>query len=242
MPEDLIRGEKLIVALDVRSVGEVESIINKLIPAVKIFKVGLGLFTLYGPEAVKLVKKKGGSVFLDLKFHDIPNTVVHSVKSATKLGVYMMNLHIFGCVDMMKGAVKAAREEAIRLSIDRPKILGVTVLTSLTEADIKEIGIGRNLNAQVLHLADMARKAGLDGVVASPKEISLIRKRFGKDFIIVTPGIRPGWAGDKGDQKRTTTPKEAIEAGADYIVVGRPIIEAKDPLKAATKIIEEFEI
>lgn len=240
MSEDLMEKERLIVALDVQSLGEAEGLINRLIEAVKIFKVGLGLFTLYGPEAVKLVQRKGGRVFLDLKFHDIPNTVAHSVRSAAKLGVFMINLHVLGGLEMMTQALKAARDEARRLKLDRPKILGVTILTSLSEGDVKDIGIGRKLDEEVLHLARMAKQAKLDGVVASPKEVSLIRKKLGKDFIIVTPGIRPVWAKGKSDQKRIMTPKEAINLGADYIVVGRPIIEAKDPLKAAKRIIKEI--
>ncbi len=234
------RDEKLIVALDVQSLGEAEGLINRLIPIVKIFKVGLGLFTLYGPEAVKLVQKKGGRVFLDLKFHDIPNTVAHSVRSAAKLGVFMINLHVLGGQEMMRQALKAARDEAKRLKLNKPKILGVTILTSLNEGDVEEIGIERNLDKEVLHLAEMAKKAGLDGIVASPKEINIVRKKLGSEFIIVTPGVRPSWAKAKGDQKRIMTPKEAIKAGADYIVVGRPIIEAKDPLKAAKRIIKEI--
>ncbi|KPK42286.1 MAG: orotidine 5'-phosphate decarboxylase [Omnitrophica WOR_2 bacterium SM23_29] len=240
MSKGLIEEDRLIVALDVQSLGEAEGLINRLIPAVKIFKVGLGLFTLYGPKAVELVQRKGGKVFLDLKFHDIPNTVANSVKSAARLGVSMIDLHTLGGLEMMRQAVLTAKYEAERLKLDKPKILGVTVLTSLSEGDVKEIGIGRKLDEEVLHLARMAKQARLDGVVASPKEVSLIRKRFGRDFIIVTPGIRPAWAKSKGDQKRIMTPKEAVKAGADYIVVGRPIIEAKNPLKAAKKIIEEI--
>lgn len=240
MPEDLTGNEKLIVALDVRSLSEAEGLINRLIPTVKIFKVGLGLFTLYGPEVVRLVQRKGGKVFLDLKFHDIPNTVGYSVRSAARLGVYMVNLHTLGGMEMMRQAVCAAKDEAKRSKLDKPKILGVTILTSLSEGEIKEIGVERKLDEEVLHLAIMAKQAKLDGVVASPKEVSLIRKRLGRDFIIVTPGIRPNWAKSKGDQKRIMTPKEAIKAGADYIVVGRPIIEAKDPLGAAKRIIKEI--
>lgn len=241
MSEGLGQNGKLIVALDVQSLGQAEGLVNRLMPTVKIFKVGLGLFTLYGPEAVKLVQKKGGRVFLDLKFHDIPNTVAHSIRSAAKLGVFMVNMHILGGLQMMKHALYAAKEEAGKLKLNRPKILGVTILTSLNEFDIKEIGICRNLDEEVLHLSRMAEQAKLDGIVASPNEISLIRKELGKDFIIVTPGIRPSWAATKDDQKRIMTPKEAIKAGADYIVVGRPIIEAKDPLEAAKKIIKEIE-
>lgn len=240
MPEGLTGNGKLIVALDVPSFGEAEGLIKRLTPTVKIFKIGLGLFTLYGPEAVRLVQKKGAKVFLDLKSHDIPNTVAHSVRSAVRLGAFMVSLHALGGLEMMMQAVCAAKEEAKRLKLNKPKILGVTILTSLNESNIKEIGFSRNLDEEVLHLARMAKQARLDGIVASPKEISLIRKKIGRDFIIVTPGIRPAWAKGKSDQKRIMTPREAIEAGADYIVVGRPVLEAKDPLEAAKKIIKEI--
>lgn len=240
MPEGLTGNGKLIVALDVPSFGEAEGLIKRLTPTVKIFKIGLGLFTLYGPEAVRLVQKKGAKVFLDLKFHDIPNTVAHSVRSAVRLGAFMVSLHALGGLEMIMQAVCAAQEEAKRLKLNKPKVLGVTILTSLNESNIKEIGFSRNLDEEVLHLARMAKQARLDGIVASPKEISLIRKKIGRDFIIVTPGIRPAWAKGKSDQKRIMTPREAIEAGADYIVVGRPVLEAKDPLEAAKKIIKEI--
>lgn len=240
MPEGLTGNGKLIVALDVPSFGEAEGLIKRLTPTVKIFKIGLGLFTLYGPEAVRLVQKKGAKVFLDLKFHDIPNTVAHSVRSAVRLGAFMVSLHALGGLEMIMQAVCAAQEESKRLKLNKPKVLGVTILTSLNESNIKEIGFSRNLDEEVLHLARMAKQARLDGIVASPKEISLIRKKIGRDFIIVTPGIRPAWAKGKSDQKRIMTPREAIEAGADYIVVGRPVLEAKDPLEAAKKIIKEI--
>lgn len=235
MPEGVDGGAKLIVALDVETMDEARRIVDTLASTVKIFKVGLGLFTAYGPDAVEMVHKKGAKVFLDLKFHDIPSTVACAVKSAAKLGVFMVNLHSLGGADMIKRAV-----EAMGSSKDRPKLLGVTILTSMDQTAIGEIGISAKVEDEVLNLAKIARDNGLDGVVASPKETALIRKTLGDDFIIVTPGIRPSWSG-KGDQKRIMTPKEAIEAGADYIVVGRPILEAREPLDAAKKVIEEIE-
>ncbi len=235
MPEGLAANERLIVALDVRSLDEAKALVDKLIPAVKIFKVGLGLFTLCGPAAVKMVKDKGGKVFLDLKFHDIPNTAASAVIAASDLGVFMLNVHALGGSEMMK---KAA--EAVKGKTDKPKILGVTILTSMDQRAIGEVGIKRDVEEEVLDLAKMAKDAGLDGVVASPLETSAIRERSGKDFIVVTPGVRPEWAA-KGDQKRIATPAGAIRAGADYIVVGRPVIEAGDQAEAARKIIEEME-
>lgn len=234
MPKGLEANEKLIVALDVKSLDEAKALVDKLIPAVKIFKVGLGLFTLYGYAAVEMVKDKGGKVFLDLKFHDIPNTVASAVISASNLGVFMLNVHTLGGSEMMKKAAEAVKGKA-----DRPKILGVTVLTSMDQKAINEVGIEKSVEEEVLNLATMAKDAGLDGVVASPQETSAIRKKLGKDFIIVTPGVRPEWAA-RGDQKRIATPSSAIKAGADYIIVGRPIIEAEDPIEAARKVIEEM--
>ncbi len=228
------KNERLIVALDVKSLDEAKAMVDKLIPAVRIFKVGLGLFTLCGSKAVEMVHDKGGKVFLDLKFHDIPNTVASAVKSASESGVFMLNVHTLGGSEMMK---KAA--EAVKGLSERPLILGVTILTSMDQRAISEVGIGRSMEEEVLSLAAMAKDAGLDGVVASPQEISAIRRKSGEDFIIVTPGVRPEWAA-AGDQKRIATPAEAIKSGADYIVVGRPIIEADDPAEAARKIIEEM--
>ncbi len=235
MPQDLKAAEKLIVALDVRSLDEAKEMIRKLSPDVRIFKVGMGLFTLCGPDAVALVHDNGARVFLDLKFHDIPNTVAHAVRSAAKLGVFMVNIHALGGSEMMMKAVEAARE-----SEKRPKLLGVTVLTSMDQSAIGEVGIERKIEEEVVSLARLGKESGLDGVVASPNETGLIRKNLSKDFIIVTPGIRPTGA-EKNDQKRVMTPKDAIMAGADYIVVGRPITETKDPLGAAKKIIKEME-
>lgn len=234
MPKGLIADERLIVALDVNSLDKADILIGKLVPAVKIFKVGLGLWTLYGPRAVELVHKKGGKVFLDLKFHDIPNTVSASIRAALKLGVFMVNVHTLGGGEMMRQAVLAAREIE-----GGPKILGVTILTSMDQKAIEDVGIQGDITEEVLRLAVMAARAGLDGVVASPNEAALIRSKTKKNFIIVTPGVRPIWA-SKGDQKRIATPVEAVRAGADYIVVGRPIIEAEDPLLAARRIIEEM--
>ena len=234
MPEGLAANEKLIVALDTKSLDEAASLVDKLIPEVKIFKVGLGLFTLYGYAAVEMVKDKGGKVFLDLKFHDIPNTVASAVISASNLGIFMLNVHTLGGSEMMRKAAEAAKGKA-----EKPKILGVTVLTSMDQKAINEVGIEKSIEEEVLNLATMARDAGLDGVVASPQETSAIRKKLGKGFIIVTPGVRPEWAA-RGDQRRVATPSSAIKAGADYIVVGRPIIESGNPVEAARKVIEEM--
>ncbi|HOX09552.1 MAG TPA: orotidine-5'-phosphate decarboxylase [Candidatus Omnitrophota bacterium] len=240
MPENIAAGDKLIVALDMKTLDEAAMMVKKLSPAVRVFKVGMGLFTAYGPDAVKMVHDKGAKVFLDLKFHDIPNTVAHAVRSAAKLGVFMMNIHAMGGSEMMSAASSAAAEAAAANPGNRPILLGVTVLTSMDQASIGEIGVDRKIGEEVITLARLAKDAGLDGVVASPNETSLIRQNLGKDFVIVTPGIRPAGS-EKGDQKRTMAPDSAIRAGADYIVVGRPVIEAKDPAGAAKNIIKEME-
>ncbi len=219
--------EKLIVALDAGDLKKAERIVNELSGVVKIFKVGSQLFTRCGPKVINIVNKKNCKVFLDLKFHDIPNTVKGAVESAKNLGVFMLTLHILGAKEMLKAASNI---------LNRPKLVGVTVLTSLNDNDLSSLGINRRVKDEVLYLAKLAKESGLDGVVCSPKEIALVRKRMGKDFIIVSPGIRP--LGDKtSDQKRVLTPKEAITLGADYIVVGRPILEAREPIKEAREIL-----
>lgn len=211
--------EKVIVALDVSTLKEEERLLDILSPYIKIFKIGMELFYSCGQKAIDIVKRYDKDVFLDLKFHDIPNTVKNAAKAATRLGVFMFNVHASGGTEMMKLALEGSQEEADKSGVDRPKILGVTVLTSIPCT-----------KDQVLSLAKLAEGSGLDGVVASPQEAALIRKETGKSFIIVTPGIRPEGT-DKEDQKRTATPEEAFKAGADYIVIGRPITKAKDPVR-----------
>ena len=231
--------EKLIVALDFGTLDEAKKLIDRLEGSARTFKVGSRLFTSAGPDAVKLVKDKGAKVFLDLKFHDIPKTVAEACEAAAEIGVGMLTLHTFGGFDMMESAVKLmwSREEAIR-----PLLLGVTVLTSLNEAALQDI-IGaseRTIQEEVLLLARLAQSAGLEGVVTSPHEIEAVKEQCGAEFVVVTPGVRPKGE-DRGDQARVRTPGEAVAAGADYIVVGRPIIRAKDPRVAALAILKEME-
>lgn len=232
-------GERLIIALDVDTKEKALNLVKKLKDEVKIFKIGSELFTSCGPSIVEEVQKSGSKVFLDLKFHDIPNTVAKSAVVATRLGVFMFNVHALGGVDMMKKAAESVNDEAKKLKIERPKVIAVTILTSMDGNNLKKIGVSDNMETQVSKLAKLSKDAGLDGVVASPSEVKLIRKNLGKDFLIVTPGVRPSWAG-KNDQKRFTTPKEAIDNGADFIVVGRPVIEAPDPVEVAEKILREI--
>ena len=231
---------KLIAALDFSSLSEAEKIVKKVSGLVKIFKVGKELFTSAGPEAVKMVHSYKCRVFLDLKFHDIPNTVGAACEAATRLGVFMLNVHALGGKTMLYSAVQSVHKAAGEKKTAPPKVLGVTVLTSLTDSDLREVGIKKKLKQEVENLAILTQRCGLDGVVASGQEIKLIREVTGKNFIIVTPGVRPVWAAH-GDQKRVTTPKEAIRLGADYIVVGRPITQHPQPLVAAEKILKEIE-
>lgn len=232
-------NKRLIAALDVPDLKTAKKLVKILYPTVEIFKIGSILFTACGPEVVHMVHKAGGRVFLDLKFHDIPNTVARAAEEAGKLGVFMFNIHALGATKMMSAAVEAARNAAAVAAKPKPLVLAVTVLTSMDEPDLRQMGIFRSTEEQVIHLAALAKEAGCDGVICSVEETALIRKKLGSNFVIVTPGIRPAGAG-LTDQKRTATPHNAIEAGADYIVVGRPIIEAPDPLHAANEILEEM--
>lgn len=202
------------------------------------FKIGKELFTARGPKIARMLVERGDRVFLDLKFHDIPNTVAGAVRSATRLGVWMVNVHASGGRAMMTAAREAA-ESAAQGGMSRPLVIAVTVLTSLDAAALRETGINSEPADQVARLARLARDAGLDGVVCSPQEIAIVRRECGDGFLIVTPGIR-GAADTKGDQVRTATPRGAIDAGADYLVIGRPITAAADPAAAADRIVSEI--
>ncbi len=231
---------QLIVALDVENLATANRLVTTLSDDVKWFKIGKQLFTAVGPASVKLLHEANKNIFLDLKFHDIPNTVAGAVASATKIGANIINIHASGGLEMMRAAGEAAEKQASELSIPKPTLLGVTILTSVDEANFqRDFGTQRKLKNQVAYLAELSQKAGLDGVVASPLEIELIRKVCGNDFVIVTPGVRPAWAASN-DQQRVMTPGEAINAGADYIVVGRPITAADNPREAARTILQEI--
>ena len=226
---------ELIVALDVDTIDEARALADQLRGVAGGFKIGSRLFTSHGPAFVEQLAARGDRVFLDLKFHDIPNTVAGAVSAATRLGVWMVNVHASGGFAMMRAAREAADAEAARLSRPAPLVIAVTMLTSLAEETLGEIGMAGPMLAQVERLALLAQTAGLDGVVASPQETSLIRARCGPRFAIVTPGIR-GAADSKGDQSRTLTAAQALAAGASYLVVGRPIIAAPSPRAAAEAI------
>jgi len=233
---------QLLVALDVESGARAIELAMTLHGLVDGVKIGSRLFTLEGPALVRRLSDEGARVFLDLKFHDIPNTVAQAVAAAVTTGAWMINVHASGGVPMMQAAAKAATETAARLGQAKPLVIAVTVLTSMDQATLRAGGVERPLFDQVVALARMAQQAGLDGVVASPQETAAIRAACGPDFAIVTPGIRGASAGvEKNDQARTMGPGEAVRAGANYLVVGRPIIAAADPRRAAQDIVEEIQ-
>ena len=243
---------KIIVALDVETAAEAGEIIGELKDSVGAFKIGLQLFTAAGASFVRETVASGVKVFLDLKFHDIPNTVAKASVEAARTGVWMFNLHALGGGEMMTRAVEQVRETCEKEGLIQPKIIGVTVLTSSNEETLREVGIEREVDSQVVSLARLCEKSGLDGVVASPLEIGAIRESvLNQDFLIVTPGIRSQAAEIENrnsknrfetydDQKRVMTAGEAVRAGANYLVVGRPILRAKDRRAAARKILEEI--
>lgn len=231
--------DKLIVALDVGTLQEVKLLLKDLKGLVHIYKIGSQLFTAQGPPAVQLVKEEGEQVFLDLKFHDIPSTVARACEAAADLEVDFLTLHSLGGFEMMESAVSNLYQKE-----RRPKLLGVTLLTSLDEAFLQEVmGTSeRSLAEEVLHLARFAKSAGLDGAIASPGEIEIIRRECGQEFLILTPGIRAvAPLPIREDQVRVKTPREAIQKGADYIILGRPITQAKRPREAAEKVLKEME-
>jgi orotidine-5'-phosphate decarboxylase len=232
--------DRLILALDVDDDQEALGIVAELKETVGMFKVGHQLFTAFGPDIVRRIINRGGRVFLDLKYHDIPNTVAKASAEAVKLGVSIFNVHSLGGLDMMKAAAESAKETAEKLNLPSPAVLAVTILTSMDGKSMrKELKITRSLQREVVHLARLAQRAGMHGVVASPQEIKTLRRAVRGEFIILTPGVRPAWA-DKDDQKRVMTPGEAVKAGADYIVVGRPVLKANDRKAAVKKILEEI--
>lgn len=236
-----MRGkERLIVALDVDTKEEAEVLVEALKDEVGMFKIGLQLYTSLGNEIVRFIKDKGCKVFLDLKLHDIPNTVAESVRVLTELGVDMLNVHSQGGYEMMKAAKDASVTRSKELGIKPPILIAVTVLTSLDQEALKTLGYDKRVRDMVSRLGSLTKKSGLDGVVCSPLEAGFIRETCGLDFITVTPGVRPAGA-DVGDQKRITTPKQALENGSTYIVVGRPITKSKNIVAAARAIVKEME-
>jgi orotidine-5'-phosphate decarboxylase len=224
-------ADRIIVALDVSSKREALELVEKLGDQISFFKIGLQLYTAEGPEVVRAVSSTGSKVWLDLKLYDIPNTVARAVESAGRLGVQMLTIHLSGGSEMVRAA-----------TAERPNnmlLLGVTVLTSSTEETLREIGVQNKVDDQVLRLAKLGVEAGIDGIVASPHEIKTLRREFGAKIKVAVQGIRPSWA-EPGDQKRFMTPRQALEAGADYIGIGRPITKHKNPRAAVARILDEL--
>jgi orotidine-5'-phosphate decarboxylase len=226
-------ADKIIVALDVATKEKALELVQELRDQISFFKIGLQLYTAEGPEIVRAVLATSSKVWLDLKLYDIPNTVAGAVKSASHLGAHMLTIHLSGGSEMIRAATDARANDIV--------ILGVTVLTSSTEQTLREIGIADNVADQVLRLARLGTQAGIDGVVASPHEIKTLRSEFGDKIKIAVQGIRPRWA-EPGDQKRFMTPREALEAGADYIGIGRPITAHQNPREAVERILEELSL
>ena len=229
----------IIVALDVPAADAALKLVEQLAPVSGGFKIGSELFTSAGPDIVRRIRERGALVFLDLKFHDIPNTVAKAVAAAVQLDVQMLTVHTSGGLEMLKAAEQSAQESAWRLGRTPPLLLGVTVLTSLDAAALKEIGLDANVEYQVRRLATVATRAGLRGLVCSPQEVAKLRQALPPNMQLVTPGVRTG-AEKADDQKRMLTPREAITAGANWLVIGRPIYAAENPREAAEKILESL--
>ncbi len=231
--------KRLIFALDVDSFDKAREWVDQLKDQVGLFKVGKQLFTRCGPSVVEMIRERGCDVFLDLKYHDIPNTVAKAGVEACRLGVGMFNVHALGGLEMMQKTVEEVDSWCRENGKPRPIMLAVTILTSSTEETLRGVGIDRPVTEMVPRLAKLTKQAGFDGVVASPKEVGLIREACGEDFAIVTPGVRPAFA-SMDDQKRVTTPADAIAAGASHLVIGRPISAAENPAEAARSILDEI--
>ena len=231
--------DRLIVALDVPNFEEARSLVDKLADHVGAFKVGKELFVAEGPDVVRLIHERGGRVFLDLKFHDIPNTVAHAVGAAATMGVWMLDVHASGGPAMLRAAVETTEKVSLATGREQSLVIGVTVLTSLDDDDLDAVGLAGPTSAAATRLAKLARTAGLNGVVASAREAAALKTACGDEFLIVTPGIRPASA-TTDDQKRVMTPADAIAAGSDYLVVGRPITRSPMPAAAAEMIVEEI--
>ena len=229
----------VIVALDFDNCEKALNLVDTLGETINHYKVGLELFSRCGIEVVKEISKREKKVFLDLKYHDIPNTVKSAARVGIEAGVWMYNVHALGGYEFLKQIAEFNKEYSEKIGVERPLLIAVTILTSMDEEDLKSVGIESNVEYEVLKLAELSRKAGLDGVVCSAKEVRLIKENLGEDFITVTPGIRPNWAA-KNDQKRVVTPKDAVRLGTDYMVIGRPITQALHPREAAEKVIREI--
>lgn len=235
-----MKKAEIIVALDVASLADAKRLINELGDSISTYKVGMELFYSVGPEAVRLVREAGKELFLDLKLHDIPNTVAQGAKALLGLGANYLSIHSTGGLAMMKETVRVSSEAPASLGVSRPKLLAITVLTSIDDAEWQNLHFPGSISDQVVHLAKLAKQAGIDGVVASPHEAANIRQACGSDFLIVTPGVRPTGS-VINDQSRIATPAGAVKSGANYLVIGRPITASSDPRAASQAIRQEME-
>ena len=234
-------SDRIIVALDVATLDAARELMKQLGDKAGIFKVGSRLFTSVGPDIIREVKERGKKLFLDLKFHDIPSTVARASEAATELGVDMFNVHVSGGLEMMRAVAEATKSKASELEVEKPIILGVTILTSIDGLTFQQDFASNNsLQEQIVYMARLAQRAGLDGVVASPQEVQLIRIACGNDFVVVTPGVRPDWT-TQDDHKRTMTPAQALAAGANYVVIGRPIYRSAEPANVLARILQQLE-
>jgi len=230
--------KKIIVALDTTDVDKALNL-TKLIPDVGAFKLGLEYFCANGPSGIKVIAQTGVNIFLDLKFHDIPNTVIGAIQASLNMQPYMMTVHLSGGFNMLKKSMDSIKSSYVKSSLKRPLILGVSVLTSIDNTDFDSLGLSGKVEDQVLRLGQLAISAGLDGLVCSAKELKILRREFGSNFILVTPGIRLK-DGEINDQKRIVTPYQALTDGANYLVIGRPITASKDPKLALNNFIKEM--
>lgn len=238
---ELTAKDRIVLALDVDTMEEAKALVCELKDYVGIFKVGLQLFTSVGPEVFKMIQEEGGKVYFDGKFHDIPNTVAKANANIVKHGVHIFNINITGGSKMLSTSLKLAKETAKHYNLEKPFVLGVTLLSSFGQRTLtEELGVEKNIDDYATKLAKIAKDSGLDGVVANAGDVPKIRKECGKDFIILCPAIRPTWS-VVNDQVRVVTPTEAIRAGVDYLVIGRPITASKDKVSAAKLIIDEIE-
>jgi orotidine-5'-phosphate decarboxylase len=240
-PTSIQARDRLILAVDTSSIDEARHYLDELHEHVGVFKIGLQLFTRYGPEILTLFQSANARIFLDCKFLDIPNTVAKACEEATAHGVQMFTIHASGGTAMLKAASDAVNSKAASMGVKPPVVLAVTVLTSISASMLaNELNVGGGVEEHVLRLAKQCKDNGITGLVASPEEVVALRQAVGKEMVIVTPGVRPLWS-DPGDQSRFTTPGQAIKNGSDYLVVGRPITKAKDPKEAALKVIAEIQ-
>jgi|TARA_R110000803_G_scaffold42697_1_gene91460 orotidine-5'-phosphate decarboxylase len=238
MAQSISPKDRIFCAIDTTDLDHAIDLASKLSGVIGGAKLGKEFFAAHGPQGVQAVAKVGMPIFLDVKYHDIPNTVAGAIRAVTPMGLKIVNVHAAGGIEMMKRAGEAARETAAKAGVDAPWVIAVTILTSMDQHDLDDVGLKGPIDERVVKLAELTQKAGLDGVVCSAREITSVRAACGPDFKLITPGIRPAWAASN-DQKRVVTPADAVAMGSDVLVIGRPITKADDPVDAARRIVAE---